>query len=266
MQSLLADQGPGGDPRVHPGLDRQHRQPAAAARHLPRLPGADRAQPARGPRARDGALGHAVARLRAQGQEDRPGRHQRPQREVAALAALARRRRAAAWCRSPASRRTRCCRTARGRRSGSPSTRAGRWPSSPASGRPLDLGAEGQGGRDHERPLRLPHDRAERGGGCHPPQGHAGDPDHAGGDRGVDDGTGRGGAAAAAAACRMVRSRSWRGARSRTAASRSSRKPAGPSARPRFTVSGSASYRHSSAIQSGRPPEAASRLTVLSRQ
>ena len=67
--------------------------------NLPPLPGVFpdyaapivRNQPER-PRADHGPLGHALARLCAEGQEVRSGRHQRPQRQVAALAALARRR------------------------------------------------------------------------------------------------------------------------------------------------------------------------------
>jgi hypothetical protein len=35
----------------------------------------------------------------------------------------------------------------------------------------LDVGPEGQERRDHQRPLRIPHDGAERRGGRHPPEG-----------------------------------------------------------------------------------------------
>ena len=135
VQPLQHHQGPAGHPRAGPRHERPHRQHAAAARDLPGLCRADRPQPARGPRAGHGALGHAVAGLRAEGQEVRPGRHQRPQRQVAALAALARRRAPLRRALHQLLRERGRCPTARGRRSGSPSTRAGRWPSSPASGR-----------------------------------------------------------------------------------------------------------------------------------
>ena len=135
VQPLQHHQGPAGHPRVRPRHARPDRQPAAAARHLPGLCRADRPQPARRPRADHGALGHALAGLRAEGQEVRSGRHQRPQRQVAALAALARRREPLRRALHQLLRERGRCRTARARRSGSPSTRAGRWPSSPASGR-----------------------------------------------------------------------------------------------------------------------------------
>ena len=65
----------------------------------------------------------------------------------------------------------------------------------------LDVGPEGQGRRDHQRPLRVPHDGAERRGRRHPPEGDAGDPDDAGRGRDLDDrASGRGPQAAAAAA------------------------------------------------------------------
>ena len=38
----------------------------------------------------------------------------------------------------------------------------------------LDVGPEGQGGRDDQRRLRVPHDRAERRGRRHPPESDAG--------------------------------------------------------------------------------------------
>src|SRR5258708_17418218 len=63
----------------------------------------------------------------------------------------------------------------------------------------MDVCPEGQGRRDHQRPLRVPHDGAERRGGRHPPEGDAGDPDNAGRGRDLDDGaSGRGPEAAAA--------------------------------------------------------------------
>ena len=54
----------------------------------------------------------------------------------------------------------------------------------------LDVGSEGQGRRDDERPLRLPDDGAERRRRADPPQGDAGDPDDARGNRALDDGAG----------------------------------------------------------------------------
>ena len=123
MQSLQHDQGPAGDPRIDRAMTRPDRQPAAAARHLPGLPGADRPQPARGPRADDGALGHALARLRAEGQENRSGRHQCPQRQVAALAALARRREPLRRALHELLRERDAAGRLAARRSGSPSTR-----------------------------------------------------------------------------------------------------------------------------------------------
>jgi hypothetical protein len=50
----------------------------------------------------------------------------------------------------------------------------------------LDVGAEGQGRRDHERPLRVPHDGARRRSWRDPSEGDAGDPDYAGGSGDVD--------------------------------------------------------------------------------
>lgn len=72
-------------------LDRTGNMPSLPG-IFPRLSGADRAESAWRPRAHHGALGHAVAGLRAQGPEFRPRRHQRAQHQVAALAPLARRR------------------------------------------------------------------------------------------------------------------------------------------------------------------------------
>ena len=69
----------------------------------------------------------------------------------------------------------------------------------------LDVGPEGQGGRDHQRPLRVPDDRAERRGRRNSSEGDAGDPDDAGGSRDLDDGaSGRGAEAAATAAGRRA--------------------------------------------------------------
>ena len=59
---------------------------------------------------------------------------------------------------------------------------------------PLDLGQEGQRRRDDQRHLRLPDDRAEPACRRDPPQGDAGDPDDARGDRPLDDRAHRGGA------------------------------------------------------------------------
>ena len=93
VQPLLDHQRPAGDPRLRPRHARHDGQPAADPRRLSRLLRADRPQRGGGrPRADDGALGHAVAGLRPEGPELRPGRHQRPQRRLAALAAMARRR------------------------------------------------------------------------------------------------------------------------------------------------------------------------------
>ena len=50
------------------------------------------------------------------------------------------------------------------------------------------IGPQGEGRRDHQRPLRVPHDGAERRGRRHPSEGDAGDPDDAGGGRDLDDG------------------------------------------------------------------------------
>ena len=126
--------------------------------NMPTLPGdlsrlfrADRPQPAgRGARTGHGALGNAVAGLRHEGQEDRSWRHQHPQRQIAALAAMARRRKPLHRRRSPASRRTNDCRMARGRRSGSRSTKRARSPSSPASGR---VGPRSERSRKARRPM-----------------------------------------------------------------------------------------------------------------
>ena len=52
----------------------------------------------------------------------------------------------------------------------------------------LDLGAEGQGGRDDQRPVRVPDDGAEHAGRRASPEGDAGHPHDAGGDRALDDG------------------------------------------------------------------------------
>jgi hypothetical protein len=68
--------------------------------NLPMLPGVfpDYSAPirphrgGRRARTRHGALGHAVADLRHRRQEDRSWRHQHPQRQIAPLAAMARRR------------------------------------------------------------------------------------------------------------------------------------------------------------------------------
>jgi putative SOS response-associated peptidase YedK len=46
----------------------------------------------------------------------------------------------------------------------------------------LDLSPQGQGGRDHQRPVRVSDDRAELRRGPDPPEGDAGDLDHTGGD------------------------------------------------------------------------------------
>ena len=80
----------------------------------------------------------------------------------------------------------------------------------------LDVGPEGQGRRDHERPLRVPHHGAERRGRRRPSQGDAGDPDDAGRSRDVDDrASGRGSEAAAATAGRLAPDRRpWRQGRS----------------------------------------------------
>src|SRR6185437_12162235 len=56
-----------GGPRHGAGDERPHRQPPSPARHLPGLHRPDRAEPARGPRAGNGALGNALAGVRAQG-------------------------------------------------------------------------------------------------------------------------------------------------------------------------------------------------------
>ncbi len=53
---------------------------------------ADRPRRCRGPRTCDGPLGHALAGVRAQGPRQRSGRNKYPQRLVATLAAMARRR------------------------------------------------------------------------------------------------------------------------------------------------------------------------------
>ena len=48
----------------------------------------------------------------------------------------------------------------------------------------------GQGGRDAERPARVPDPGAHRGGRCALPEGHAGNPANAGRDRDLDDNDG----------------------------------------------------------------------------
>ncbi len=65
----------------------------------------------------------------------------------------------------------------------------------------LDVGPQGEGGRDHQRPLRVPHDGAERRGGCHPPQGDAGYPNDAGRSRDLDDGATRRGPRSCSGRC-----------------------------------------------------------------
>ena len=98
VQSLLSQQGTGGDHRDdarHAGLDRQS---AAAARHLSGLFRPHRAQFGGRPRAYHGALGHAITGLRAEGPQVRSRHYQCAQRGFAALAALAQYR--AALCRA----------------------------------------------------------------------------------------------------------------------------------------------------------------------
>jgi hypothetical protein len=69
----------------------------------------------------------------------------------------------------------------------------------------LDIGPEGQGRRDHQRPLRVSDDGAERRGRRHPPERDAGDPDEAGRSGDLDDGaSGRSPEAAAAATGRIA--------------------------------------------------------------
>src|SRR5258708_2516318 len=71
-------------------------------------------------------------------------------------------------------------------------------PASPASAPAGRLSGRSRKARP-QRPLRVPHDGAERRGGRHPPEGDAGDPDNAGRGRDLDDGaSGRGPEAAAA--------------------------------------------------------------------
>jgi len=71
------------------------------------------------------------------------------------------------------------------------------FPSAPTSVRPgrllrrhldqLDIGPEGQGGRDHQRPLRVSHHGAERRSRRHPSQGYACGPHDAARSRDLDD-------------------------------------------------------------------------------
>ena len=200
VQSLLADEGPAGDPRPRRRDARPHRQPAARCpASFPTTPRRSCATRRTAARTGAGALGHAVAGVRAEGPQFRPRRHQRAQRRLAALAALARRR-------EPLRRAVHLVLGERGsarRLAAAGLVRARRKPAAGVLRRhldALDLGAEGQGGRDDQRPLRLPHDRAERRRRADPSQGDAGDPDHAGRDRPLADRAGEGSAGAAAAA------------------------------------------------------------------
>ena len=178
-----------------------HGQSAALSGHLSGLRGPDRAQSAGRPRTRHGALGHAVACLRAEGQEVRSGRHQCPQCEVAALAPMARRRTSRVV----------------------PFTSFSENEALPDGTQPpvwfalrrdpaarflrrhldqLDVGPESEGRRDEQRHLRISDDRAERGRGADPSESHARHSDDAGRDRPLDDRACGGGAEAAAAASR----------------------------------------------------------------
>ena len=67
---------------------------------------------------------------------------------------------------------------------------------------PLDLGPEGQGRRGDQRHLRVSDDRAEQACRRDPPEGDAGDPDDARGNRPVDDCAHQGSAATAKASGR----------------------------------------------------------------
>jgi len=136
------------------------------------------------------------------GKKSEPRRDQRPQRRVPSLAAMAR-------TRVPLRRAVH-----EFRRHGlqPDASRPPVWfafdetrplASSPASGRAL-LGAEGPGGRDDERPLLLPDDGAERGGGARSSQVDAGDPDDHGRGRELAGRARGGGARAAAPAARRV--------------------------------------------------------------
>ena len=73
MQSLFGDEGPAGNPRIGPRHARPDRQSAAAVRDLPGLLRPDCPKPTRGSRADDGAVGHALARLCAEGKTSDPG-------------------------------------------------------------------------------------------------------------------------------------------------------------------------------------------------
>ena len=153
--------------------------------NLPPLPGIfpdyaapDRPQSAGRPRTHDGALGHAVAGLRAQRTQLRSGRHQHPQRQVAALAALARRR-------APLRRAVHELQRERdlaGWQQAAGLVRVRRDPAARLLRRhldALDLGPEGQGRRDDERSLRVSDDRTQQGGRRDPSEGDAGHSDDA---------------------------------------------------------------------------------------
>jgi hypothetical protein len=72
---VFGDERPAGDPRVHRRHARPDGQSAAAAQHFPGLFCSDCPKPSRGSRADDGPVGHALARLCAEGQEFRSRRH-----------------------------------------------------------------------------------------------------------------------------------------------------------------------------------------------
>jgi hypothetical protein len=101
----------------------------------------------------------------------------------------------------------------------------------------LDLRPEGQGGRDDQRHLRLPHDGGERRGPRHPPGGDARDPDDAGRSRDLDDrASGRGPETAAAAPGRFAPDRRPRRQRRSGRAGDVTDDQAGPSPRQRKII------------------------------
>ena len=144
-------------------------------------------------------MGDAVAGVRAEEQEDRSGRHQRPQPRLGALEAMA----------QGGASLPRALHQLLGvpRREGQEPhpglVRQGRRPAADVLRRHLDQvdeRSEGEGGRGDGRALRVPHHRGEQDRGRDPPEGHAGDPDRTGGMGNVADRAVRRGESTAAAA------------------------------------------------------------------
>jgi hypothetical protein len=89
VQSLLADPRASRNPRIDPGHQGHHRQPAVAARYLSRLPGTDRPKHAGWSRACHGEVGHADAADVPARERSRPRGDQHQEPQVAPLAPLA---------------------------------------------------------------------------------------------------------------------------------------------------------------------------------